>query len=58
MPVPGGALDETELRNFLSARLANYKVPKRIEIRAMLPFLPVGKIDKMSLKKELAAERG
>lgn len=58
MPVPGGALDETELRNFLRARLANYKVPKRIEIRAMLPFLPVGKIDKMSLKKELAAERG
>lgn len=36
-------------------RLANYKIPKRIVILAEMPLLPIGKIDKVTLKK-LAAD--
>ena len=38
-------------------RLANYKVPKSIKIYATLPLLPVGKVDKQALKKELDGQR-
>ena len=38
-------------------RLANYRIPKRFEMRAELPRLPIGKMDKQTLKRELA-ERG
>ena len=34
------------------AYLANYKVPKRIELRASLPLLPIGKTDKVALAAE------
>lgn len=33
-------------------RLANYKLPKRIELRAELPLLPIGKVDKVALRAE------
>ena len=33
------------------AALANYKVPKHIETMAELPRLPIGKVDKLSLRK-------
>jgi len=32
-------------------RLANYKVPKRIEIVTELPMLPIGKVDKVLLRE-------
>jgi acyl-CoA synthetase (AMP-forming)/AMP-acid ligase II len=43
---------EEELRAFCKERLANYKVPKRFMIRADLPMLATGKIDKAALRKE------
>ncbi|MCI3132155.1 class I adenylate-forming enzyme family protein [Phenylobacterium aquaticum] len=55
-PRPGASVTGDELRDFLKARIANYKVPKAFEIQAELPKLPNSKIDKMSLRA-LAAER-
>ena len=56
-PKPGGTPDAAALHDWCRERLANYKTPKRFEIRAELPRLPIGKIDKQALKRELA-ERG
>ncbi len=41
-----------ELRAFLSARLASYKVPKQIEFRDELPKTNVGKILRRALRDE------
>ena len=56
-PKPGKALNAAALQAWCRERLANYKTPKRFEIRAELPRLPIGKIDKQALKRELP-ERG
>ena len=53
-PKPGASLDAAELDEWCRERLANYKTPKRFEVRAELPRLPIGKIDKQALKRELA----
>ncbi len=53
-PKPGQALDSAELKAWCNERLANYKVPKIFEVRAELPRLPIGKIDKQALRRELA----
>jgi acyl-CoA synthetase (AMP-forming)/AMP-acid ligase II len=55
MREPGVAVDAEDLRAFCAARLANYKIPKRFEIRDTLPMLAIGKIDKVALRAE--AER-
>lgn len=47
------AIDELELRNFLKARLANYKIPKSFSFEAELPKLPNMKLDKQALKRRL-----
>lgn len=47
---PGAAASADELRDFLRARIANYKIPKRFVIEAALPKLPNGKLDKLALK--------
>ena len=44
-----GALDGPGLAAWCRERLAAYKVPKRFEIRAQLPLLPIGKIDRKRL---------
>lgn len=49
-------VSEAELIDWCRERLANYKVPKRIVKVDALPLLPVGKVDKMALRK-LAAEQ-
>src|SRR3990172_2591860 len=56
--VPRGAAEpsEEELRAFLRDRLANYKVPKRLFVRDTLPMLPVGKVDRVRLAAEAAAQ--
>ena len=41
-----------ELREFLSSRLAGYKVPRQIEFRAELPKTNVGKILRRALRDE------
>ena len=57
-PKPGKTLDAAALHDWCRERLANYKTPKRFEIRAELPRLPTGKIDKQALKRELAEREG
>ena len=39
-----------ELRDWCRVRMANYKVPKHFHVRAELPLLPIGKVDKRALK--------
>ena len=53
-PKPGKTLDAAALHDWCRERLANYKTPKRFEVRRELPRLPIGKIDKQTLKRELA----
>jgi len=45
-------LTEAELRKFLAARLASYKVPKQIEFRDELPKTNVGKILRRALRDQ------
>jgi acyl-CoA synthetase (AMP-forming)/AMP-acid ligase II len=49
---PGQQITADELRDLCKNKLANYKVPKIFEVRLSLPVLPVGKIDKQTLKQE------
>ena len=49
-----GDLDPEALRSFAGERLANYKVPKRIEVLPELPMLPIGKVDKKALQARAA----
>jgi acyl-CoA synthetase (AMP-forming)/AMP-acid ligase II len=46
----GVALDRDALSSFLRTKLANYKVPKRLEARTSLPQLANGKVDKIALR--------
>ncbi len=46
---------QAELNQLCQAQLANYKRPKRIVVRAELPMLPIGKVDKVRLKQEAGA---
>jgi acyl-CoA synthetase (AMP-forming)/AMP-acid ligase II len=47
----------SDIEAYCRERLANYKIPKRIIIEANMPLLPIGKIDKVALKKR-ASENG
>ena len=51
--LPGHSATIEDLRVWCRERLANYKVPKIFDIRQELPRLPIGKIDKQSLRKIL-----
>ncbi len=42
------------LEAFCRERLANYKIPKRFIIQDELPLLPIGKVDKVKLKRRAA----
>jgi len=50
-PVEGHTLDEKELHKFLKARLAAYKVPRRISFMDALPRNATGKILKTTLRQ-------
>jgi acyl-CoA synthetase (AMP-forming)/AMP-acid ligase II len=58
MPVPGTEIDAEELRELCKKYLAHYKVPKEFEVRAMLPLLPTGKINRLALVEEEKKARG
>jgi acyl-CoA synthetase (AMP-forming)/AMP-acid ligase II len=45
------AIDAADLRQWCAGRLANYKIPKRFRILPALPLLPIGKIDKVALRR-------
>ncbi|HWF00556.1 MAG TPA: AMP-binding protein, partial [Caulobacteraceae bacterium] len=51
---PGCSPTPAEIDAFLRERLANYKVPKTIQVRDTLPMLPIGKVDKHALRDDLA----
>jgi acyl-CoA synthetase (AMP-forming)/AMP-acid ligase II len=51
--LPGRRATVDELNAWCRERLANYKVPKTFDIRTELPRLPIGKIDKQTLRREL-----
>ncbi len=53
---PGHALDAAEVLAFCRERLANYKVPRRVEFRDALPRNPSGKVLKRQLEAELKEE--
>ena len=48
--------NKEEINEFARGQLANYKVPRKYFIGSMLPMLPIGKIDKISLKKRVQDE--
>ena len=54
---PGAVVDAPALDAWCRGRLANYKVPKTFEVMEELPRLPIGKIDKQALGRELARRR-
>jgi len=50
----GAAVSESELRGFLRSRLADYKIPRKIEFLAELPRTSGGKIIKGDLERKTA----
>lgn len=54
--VPGRNPTEDALRSHCRERLVNFKVPKRIVVRDVLPMLPIGKVDRVILREEALAE--
>ena len=50
---PGATVTAPELKEWCKERLAGYKVPKSFEVRDELPLLPIGKVDKQALKREM-----
>ena len=59
-PVAGAAVTAEEIRQFLLARLARFKVPRHLELRDSLPRDDSGKIFKRLLRDAFAgaADRG
>jgi long-chain acyl-CoA synthetase len=55
---PGASLTEGELVEFLSSKLARFKVPRRVVIMESLPRNPIGKIVKKELVRMLSEETG
>ncbi|AUV49766.1 class I adenylate-forming enzyme family protein [Bordetella bronchiseptica] len=53
---PRTALTAGQLTAWSKERLANYKVPKRIELRTALPMLAIGKVDKVALQAAAARD--
>ena len=54
---PGAQIAAPELDAWCRERIANYKVPKSFEMMEELPRLPIGKIDKQALARELRCRR-
>ena len=56
IPKPGTDLTTDAIKDFSYSQMANFKVPRKFIIQPQLPMLPIGKIDKVSLKKTAQAE--
>jgi 2,3-dihydroxybenzoate-AMP ligase len=57
IPKPGETLTFEELIAFLRAqKIASFKLPERLELRAELPLSPAGKILKRNLREEITAK--
>lgn len=55
VPKPGATIKESELRSYCRRHLAGFKIPRRFDVRPVLPMLTNGKIDKMTLRQWLAS---
>lgn len=55
VPKPGATIKESELRSYCRRHLAGFKIPRRFDVRPVLPMLANGKIDKMTLRQWLAS---
>ena len=53
VPAEGAAPDERQLRDFVAARLADFKVPRRILILAEIPKGATGKLQRIGLAEKL-----
>lgn len=49
--VADGKIDLDAVADHCRAHLANYKIPKQFIVEASLPLLPVGKVDKVELRR-------
>jgi acetyltransferase-like isoleucine patch superfamily enzyme/acyl carrier protein len=56
IPKSGASLTESEVRRFLAARLADFKVPSRIVIVREIPKGPTGKLQRKALAELLKSE--
>ncbi|GAP38135.1 acyl-CoA synthetase [Piscinibacter sakaiensis] len=57
-PAPGAELTVAQVKAFLGARLAKYKVPARVDFHAALPREDSGKIFKRRLREPFWADAG
>ena len=55
VPMPGAILSEEAIIDSVKARLARYKVPKRILLVDELPRNTMGKVQKNALREAFAA---
>lgn len=53
IPQPDSEVNDIELKAWCQEHLANYKVPKQINIRTSLPMLSIGKVDKLALRSSI-----
>ncbi len=56
IPKPGTAITPEEIKDFLSDKLAKYKIPEDIIFRNNLPLSPIGKVIKLDLYEEINRE--
>lgn len=54
---PGAALRPETIKAYCREKLANYKIPKQLEICADLPLLATGKIDRGALQRAATARQ-
>ncbi len=54
----GQSLTAKDVRLFLKDKIADYKIPRQIEILSSLPKTATGKIQKLKLKKEICEREG
>jgi acyl-CoA synthetase (AMP-forming)/AMP-acid ligase II len=57
VPRPGAALSEADVIEWARAHIANYKVPRRVELVAALPLNASGKVLKGELRARVSTER-
>jgi acyl-CoA synthetase (AMP-forming)/AMP-acid ligase II len=56
--MPGSDLTEEDVISYCANHLADYKVPKDVVFRDMLPLTPIGKVLKKTLAEEIRQEFG
>jgi acyl-CoA synthetase (AMP-forming)/AMP-acid ligase II len=53
VPKPGTAVNEAEIQEYVKLHLADFKIPRKVEIRSELPRNPGGKVMKYLLRNEV-----